>query len=172
MTPLFSKYAFVTLLIATVTIRCSPLPLRNAEPVLERQLLDSIGDLFDEAGTDSSNRTPTLPVAEEVFAELTRGALYSNAAYCSAGSVESLSCGATCEALGDIQVAFTGGDNEAVPACKGEFHLSKVVITHAFSHQFSLRLIRRFKVLWSLRRVLSQLNLCQSLRIFRSCRTH
>ena len=123
MIPPAPKYAFVTLLIAAVTVRCSPLPLRHAKPVLERRLLDSIGNLIesgleDAAGVDTSNSAPTLPVAEDVFADLTRGALYSNAAYCSAASVQSLSCGATCEALGDIQVAFTGGNNEEVPACK------------------------------------------------------
>jgi len=144
MSPLPSKYAFVTFLIAAATIRCSPLPLRQSEPVVERQLLDSIGDLFDQVesgledafGVDTSNVTPTLPVARDVFEELTLGALYSNAAYCSAGSVETLTCGATCEALGDITVAFTGGDNEAVPACKGEFHLSKIAVTHTFSTSF------------------------------------
>lgn len=127
-----SKYTLVTLLIAAATIRCSPLPSHYARPVLERRLFDSIGNLIDDAksglenalGIDNSNSTPTLPVAQDVFAELTRGALYSNAAYCSAGSVETLTCGATCEALGDITVAFTGGDNEAVPACKWGFHLS------------------------------------------------
>ena len=127
-----SKYTLVTLLIAAATIRCSPLPSHYARPVLERRLFDSIGNLIDDAksglenalGIDNSNSTPTLPVAPDVFAELTRGALYSNAAYCSAGSVETLTCGATCEALGDITVAFTGGDNEAVPACKWGFHLS------------------------------------------------
>ena len=113
------KYGLVTLLIAAVTIRCSPLPPRHAEPVLGRGLADSVGSLFGNViGIDNPNRTPTLPVAEDVFAELTKGALYSNAAYCSAGSVQSLTCGATCEALGDIDVAFTGGDNKEVPACK------------------------------------------------------
>ncbi len=131
------QYGLVTLLIAAVTIRCSPLPPRHVEPVLERGLFDPIGSLFDKTktglenviGIDNSNRTPTLPVAKDVFAELTKGALYSNAAYCSAGSVKTLTCGATCEALGDIEVAFTGGDNKEVPACKWESHLSKTKIT-------------------------------------------
>jgi hypothetical protein len=114
----------------------SPPPCRTRP---RTRLFDSIGDLIDKAktgfedaiGIDDSNRTPTLPVAKDVFAELTKGALYSNAAYCSAGSVKSLSCGATCEALGDIKVAFTGGDNKEVPACKWEFHLSK---NHCYSY--------------------------------------
>ena len=127
------KHGLFTLLIAAVTILCSPLPPRHAEPVLERGLSDSVGSLFDKTktgienviGIDDSNRTPTLPVAKDIFAELTKGALYSNAAYCSAGSVTTSTCGAACEALGNIEVAFTGGDNKEVPACKWESHLSK-----------------------------------------------
>jgi len=136
------KHAFVTLLVAAATIRGYPLAPRHVEPVLERGIFDSIGNVIDKAktgiedaidsagdflgiGGDDSNRTPTLAVAQDVFAELTRGALYSNAAYCSAGSVKSLSCGATCEALGDINVAFTGGDNREVPACEWELHPSE-----------------------------------------------
>lgn len=140
MIPLPPKSGLVILLIAAVTIRCSPLPRGHADPVLERGLFDSIGDLFDKAkigdviGIDNSNRTPTRPVAKNVFAELTKGALYSNAAYCSAGSVKTLSCGATCSALGDIMVAFTGGDNKKVPACKWDPRLSKIAITHTFSN--------------------------------------
>jgi len=139
MVPLPSKHGFFTLLIAAVTIRGFPLLPRHAEPVLERGLFDLIGDLIDKAkagledaiGIDTSNRTPTLLVAKDVFAELTKGALYSNAAYCSADSVKSLSCGATCEALGDIKVSFTGGDNKKVPACNWEFYLSQ---NHCYSH--------------------------------------
>ena len=142
MIPLPPKYGLVTLLMAAVTIRCSPFPRGHAEPVLERGLFDTIGSLFDKAktglgdviGIDNTNRTPTLPVAKAIFAELTRGALYSNAAYCSAGSVKTLTCGATCSALGDIKVAFTGGDNKEVPACKWESHLSKITVTHTFSN--------------------------------------
>ena len=169
------KYGLAALLIAAVTIRCSPLPPRHAEPVLERGLFDSVGSLFDKAkteignviGIDNSNRTPTLPVAKDVFAELTKGALYSNAAYCSATSVKTLTCGATCEALGNIEVAFTGGDNQEVPACKWKSHLpkAKITVNHIFSNQFSLHSIRRFKVLWLLRRVLSQLSLCHFSRM-------
>ena len=144
MISLLPKYGPVTLLIAAVTIRCSPLPPRHAEPVLERELFDSVGSLLNKVktgidnliGIDDSNRTPTLPVAKDVFAELTKGALYTNAAYCSADSVKFLTCGATCEALGDIEVAFTGGDNKEVPACKWESHLSKTkpIVTHTFSN--------------------------------------
>ena len=135
MFPLPSKHIFVTFLVAAAIVHGYPLPALHAEPVVERGLFDSIGDLIDKAksgvegaidglgklvgiGSDDSNKTPTLPVAKDVFAELTKGALYANAAYCSAGSVKSLSCGATCEALGDIKVAFTGGNNKEVPACK------------------------------------------------------
>ena len=138
------KYGLVTLLIAAVTIRCSPLPPHHAGPVLERGLLDPVRKLFDKAkteignviGIDNSNHTPTLPVAKDIFAELTKGALYANAAYCSAGSVQSLTCGATCQALGNIEVAFTGGDNKQVPACKWGLHLSKtkITVTHTFSN--------------------------------------
>ena len=142
MIPPIPKYAFVTLLVAATTIRGSPLVPRQVEPVLERGLFNSIGNLIDKAKSgvgnavgdagklldirsDDLNHTPTLSMAKDVFAELSRGALYANAAYCSAGSVKSWSCGATCEALGDIQVALTGGDNKEVPDCKWEVHLSK-----------------------------------------------
>jgi hypothetical protein len=137
MNPLAPKPAFVTLLLAAVATHGHPLASRQTKPVLERGSFDSIGNLIDEAksrighatddesrflriGRDDSNHTPTLPVAKDVFAELTKGALYSNAAYCSPASVKSWSCGAACEALGDINVAFTGGDGKEVPACKWE----------------------------------------------------
>lgn len=169
------KYTLVTLLVATTTIHGYPLPPLHTEPVVERGFFDSVDNLIDKTksgvgsavnlvgglvgiGSDDSNHTPTLPVAKGVFAELTKGALYSNVAYCSAGSVKGLSCGATCEALGGIEVAFTGGDNKEVPACKWEYRLFKITITftHTFSNKFSLRLTRRFKALWSLLRALSR----------------
>ena len=140
MVPLPSKHAFVTLLVAAAAIHGFPLPPLHTEPVVDRGLSDSIGNLIDKAksgvegaidgvgrlvgiGNDDSNRTPPLLVAKDVFSELTKGALYSNAAYCGADSVRNLSCGATCEALGNIKVAFTGGDNREVPACKWKFRL-------------------------------------------------
>lgn len=135
MIPLPPKHAFVTLLVAAATTRGYPLAPRQAQPVLIGGLFDPIVDLIDKAksgaehaidnargllgiGSDGPNHTPTLAVAKDAFKELTKGALYSNAAYCSADSVKGWSCGATCDALGDIKVAFTGGDNKVVPACK------------------------------------------------------
>ena len=130
MTLLPSKYTLVTLLVAAATIHCSALPDPHTGSVLERRLSDSIGNdkansgLEDSVRIDNSNRAATLPVAQDVFAELTKGALYSNAAYCSAGAIQSLSCGATCKALGNITVAFTGREDKVAP-CTWGFHLSR-----------------------------------------------
>jgi len=132
MIPLAPKHALVALLTAAA-VRGYPLPSRQAESIIERGLSDSVGHLIDKVksgvgnvvhgagellgiGSGGPNHTPTVPIAKDVFAELSKGALYSNAAYCSAGAVKSWSCGATCDALGDVKVAFTGGDNKKVPA--------------------------------------------------------
>jgi hypothetical protein len=175
MIPLAPKHALVALLTAAAAVRGYPLPSRQAESIIERGLSDSVGHLIDKVksgvgnvvhgagellgiGSGGPNHTPTVPITKDVFAELSKGALYSNAAYCSAGAVKSWSCGATCDALGDVKVAFTGGDNKKVPACKWEFRLPKNYIYSYFPIQFSLRSTRRFKALWSLLRVLSQPN--------------
>ena len=65
------------------------------------------------------NSLPTASVSQDIISsQLTRPALHARAAYCSAGSVTSLSCGDPCQAVSDITVLTAGGDDGLIPGCE------------------------------------------------------
>lgn len=71
----------------------------------------------------TTNMLPPIPVNDaatyvnspDLMSQLRRSAEFTNAAYCTAATVENWACGPTCEVLGNITVLFTGGNNQLIP---------------------------------------------------------
>ncbi|CAG8569604.1 9013_t:CDS:2 [Acaulospora colombiana] len=82
---------------------------------------------FEDSPTNVTSNTtniePPVPLYNateiigipDVMLQLRRSAEFTNAAYCSSKAVQDWQCGPTCDALGNITVFFTGGDNQLTP---------------------------------------------------------
>ncbi|KAI0821680.1 Alpha/Beta hydrolase protein [Trametes gibbosa] len=66
------------------------------------------------SGDESNDKTATVSQAD-ISAKILRPALFSRTAYCSAGSVSNMSCGAPCDATPNVKVLTAGGDDGAIP---------------------------------------------------------
>jgi hypothetical protein len=84
-----------------------------------------------DSPVNTTNVEPTIPLynatdiigTPDPMLQLRRSAEFTNAAYCSAKAVQDWQCGPTCDALGNITVFFTGGDNHLIPNCKLELYV-------------------------------------------------
>ena len=68
-----------------------------------------------DAGADAPARRRLARFVTADVDPLLTPAHFANAAYCSSASVTALSCGKPCEALGDIEILLTGGDDIKIP---------------------------------------------------------
>lgn len=66
------------------------------------------------APVSANNAAPTSLSAAEL-ASLVVPARFVRAAYCKAAPLAALACGPNCKALGDTEIAITGGDDTSVP---------------------------------------------------------
>lgn len=72
---------------------------------------------FDiNVGVGSTSDAKTTAVSQDdITNNLVRPALFSRAAYCSAGAVENWQCGDSCDALPNVKVLTAGGDDGLIP---------------------------------------------------------
>ncbi|KAI0365676.1 alpha/beta-hydrolase [Pilatotrama ljubarskyi] len=64
---------------------------------------------------ETSDAEPTPLSQEEITSTLVRPALFSRAVYCSPGVVQDWSCGESCDALPNVKVLASGGDDGLIP---------------------------------------------------------
>ncbi|PVF93531.1 alpha/beta-hydrolase [Serendipita vermifera] len=105
--------AFPLTLLYTLTHVITLITLVHAAPViLPRESPSNITNV--ESPIPLYNATEIIGIPD-VMVQLRRSAEFTNAAYCSAKAVQDWQCGPTCDALGNITVFFTEGDNQLTP---------------------------------------------------------
>lgn len=67
---------------------------------------------------DKDNGTPTPVSQSDITSKLQLPAFFARAAYCDPQTVSDLSCGAPCDAIKNLKVLASGGDQGATPRCE------------------------------------------------------